>query len=51
MLTFLLNTIFARPDKVTESIPEEMVAETEQPAEPNSEDSANQSEEIDKRLI
>ncbi len=46
-----VNTIVARPDKVAESILEEMVAETEQPAEPDSEDSANQSEEIDKRLI
>lgn len=35
-----VNTIVARPDKVAESIPEGMVAETEQLAEPDSEDSA-----------
>ena len=37
-----VNTIVAKPEKIAQSIPEEMVAETEQPAELDSEDSANE---------
>jgi hypothetical protein len=37
-----VNTIVARPEKIAKSIPEEMVAETEQLAELDSEDSANE---------